>query len=102
MNLKIKMNFISNHQCYHKEGCKQVCCKKKHPVSNHICSRGWPCQASKGEEALGPLKGQCPRVEECQGGKARVGRSVDGWEGGRTTHRSSGSGDGIRGFQRGN
>jgi hypothetical protein len=29
-----------------------------------ICSRGWPCQASMGEEALGPVKAQFIRVGE--------------------------------------
>jgi hypothetical protein len=35
----------------------------------HICSRGWPGQASKGGEALGPLKAQCTSV----GGSGWVG-----------------------------
>jgi hypothetical protein len=30
--------------------------------SNRICSRGWPCWASMGGEALGPVKATCPSV----------------------------------------
>ena len=30
--------------------------------SSRICSKGWPCQASLGEEALGPVKAWCPSV----------------------------------------
>jgi hypothetical protein len=41
--------------------------------SSHMCSRGWPCWASMGGEALGPVKAQCPSVGECQGGEAGVG-----------------------------
>ena len=48
--------------------------------SNHICSRGWPCQTSVGGEALGPVKVQCPSV-----GDARAGwwEWVGGWGRGR-------------------
>lgn len=46
--------------------------------SSHICSRGWPCLASMGEEALGPVKAPCPSVGECQGGEAGVGEWVGG------------------------
>jgi hypothetical protein len=35
--------------------------------SSCICSRGWPCQASMGGEALGPLKARCPSVGEFEG-----------------------------------
>jgi hypothetical protein len=45
--------------------------------SSCICSRGWPCQASMGGEALGPVKAQCHSVGECQGGETRMG----GWMG---------------------
>jgi hypothetical protein len=41
--------------------------------SSHICSRGWPCWASMGGEALGPLKALCPSIQ------GREGRS--GWAG---------------------
>jgi hypothetical protein len=34
--------------------------------STCICSRGWPCRTSMGEEALGPVKVLCPNVGECQ------------------------------------
>jgi hypothetical protein len=51
------------------------------PRSTHgsscICSRGWPCWASMGGEALGPVKAQCPSVGGCQGGEVGVG----GWLG---------------------
>jgi hypothetical protein len=30
--------------------------------SSHKCSIGWPCRASVGEEALGPVKVECPSV----------------------------------------
>ena len=30
-----------------------------------ICSKGWPCWASMGGEALGPVKSVCPSVGEC-------------------------------------
>ena len=42
-----------------------------------IFSRGWPCQASMGEEALGPMKAQCPSKVECKGTEA----GVCGWLG---------------------
>jgi hypothetical protein len=48
--------------------------------SSRICSRGWSCRASMGEEALGSVKALCPSVEECQDQKAGVG----GWVGGVT------------------
>ena len=41
--------------------------------SSHRCSRGWPCQASIGEEALGPVKAQCLIVGECQGEEEGMG-----------------------------
>jgi hypothetical protein len=41
--------------------------------SSHIFSREWPCQASMGEEALGPVKVLCPRVRERQVQEAGVG-----------------------------
>jgi hypothetical protein len=31
-----------------------------------ICSRGWPSWSSIGEEALGPVKGLCLSIGECQ------------------------------------
>lgn len=34
-----------------------------------ICSKEYPCLISKGGKTLGPIKAQCPRVEECQGGR---------------------------------
>jgi hypothetical protein len=42
---------------------------------------------SMGEEPLGPVKAQCPRVGECQSGEA----GVDGWVG-EHPHRSTGRG----------
>jgi len=50
-----------------------------HPKSTHaltngsscICSRGWPCWASMGGEALGPAKAGSSSVGECQGREAR-------------------------------
>jgi len=44
--------------------------------STCICSRGWPCQASMGEGALGPVKVQCPCVEEFQGREVGVDQRV--------------------------
>ena len=45
--------------------------------SSHICSRGWPCRASvEGERAVGPVKGQCPRVGKCQDREVGVCRLV--------------------------
>lgn len=32
-------------------------------------SRGRPCQASVGGEALGSAQALCPTIEECQGGE---------------------------------
>jgi hypothetical protein len=45
--------------------------------SSCICNRGWPCWASMGEEAFGPVKAQCPSVGECEGREARG----SGWVG---------------------
>jgi hypothetical protein len=45
--------------------------------SSSTCSKGWPCWASMGGEALGSGKIQCPNVGECLGGEAGVG--VGGW-----------------------
>jgi hypothetical protein len=33
---------------------------------SHICSRGWPCLASVGGKALGPVKALFPSVGQCQ------------------------------------
>ena len=44
--------------------------------SSCICSRGWPCWTSKGGEALGPEKAQCPSVGEYQDREAGVGGVV--------------------------
>jgi hypothetical protein len=44
-------------------------------VSSQICSRGQPCQASMGGEALGPVKAQCSSIGECQGWEA----GLNGW-----------------------
>ena len=49
--------------------------------SSCICSRGWPCKASMGGEALGPVKAQCPSVGECQGGERGVQECMGGWMG---------------------
>jgi hypothetical protein len=59
--------------------------------SSHICSRRWACWISVEGNALGPEKDQCPSVGECRDREAGVGELV-----------SSGRGDGIWGFQRGN
>jgi hypothetical protein len=56
--------------------------------SSHMCSRGWPCQASMEGETLGLVGAQCPR-------KARV-------VGGECPHRSRGRKDGMVGFWRRN
>jgi hypothetical protein len=56
---------------------------------SRICSRRWPCLASMGEEALGPVKAQCPSVGECEDGEAGVG----GWVV-EQPHRSRGRGMG--------
>jgi len=61
-------------------------------------SRGWPCWASMGEEALGPPKTPCPSVGECQGGEVGRGR----WVGGGTLIEKKGRWDGIRGLWVGN
>jgi hypothetical protein len=45
----------------------------------YINGRGWPCWASMGGEALGPVKVQCPSVGECQGGEEGMGGCVGGW-----------------------
>jgi hypothetical protein len=52
---------------------------------SHICSRGWPCWALEGGEALGPVKAECLSVGECRGG----GR------GGEYPHTSREKGDGM-------
>jgi hypothetical protein len=59
--------------------------------SSCICSRGWPSWSSMGGEVLGPVKAPCPSVGECQGREAGVSGLVN-----------RGSGDGIRGFWKGN
>jgi hypothetical protein len=41
--------------------------------SSCICSRGWPCWSSMGEEALSPVKVLCLSIGECQAQEARVG-----------------------------
>jgi hypothetical protein len=41
--------------------------------SSCICSRGWPCWASMGGEALGLVKVRCPSVGEFQDREAGVG-----------------------------
>jgi hypothetical protein len=45
-------------------------------VANHICSRWWPCQVSMGEEALSPMRAQCPSVGEYQDQEAEMGGLV--------------------------
>jgi hypothetical protein len=53
--------------------------------SSHMCSKGWPCQASrKGGEALGSVKAQCPSVGECQDREAIVGVLVSRRKGDKT------------------
>jgi hypothetical protein len=42
---------------------------------SRICSREWPCQASMGGEAPGPVKARCPSIGKFKGGEA----GVDGW-----------------------
>ena len=49
-----------------------------------------PYWASVAEEALGPVKAQCPSVGECQGREEGVGRWV-----GEHPHRSRGRRDGM-------
>jgi hypothetical protein len=61
--------------------------------SSRICSRGWPCRASMGEEVLGPGKAQCPCVGECVGGELGVG----GWECTLIEARGGGMGWGLLG-----
>jgi hypothetical protein len=41
--------------------------------SSRLCSRGWPCWASMGEEALGPVKARCPSIGEFEVREAGVG-----------------------------
>jgi hypothetical protein len=41
--------------------------------SSCICSRGWPCQASMGGEALGPVKAQW--MPQCRGMPGQEGGS---------------------------
>jgi hypothetical protein len=55
--------------------------------SSCICSRGWLCQASVGEEALGPVKARCPSV-----GNEVEGVCWNGWVG-EHPHRSGGRGE---------
>jgi hypothetical protein len=43
--------------------------------SSYVYSRGWPCWASMGGEALGPVKTQCTNVGEWPGGGGGGGRS---------------------------
>jgi hypothetical protein len=62
--------------------------------SGHICGRGWPCWTSVGGEALSLVGVPCPSVRGCQDGKAGVGE-------GSTLIEAGGSGDGIRGFWKG-
>ena len=65
--------------------------KSKHGAtygSSPICSKGWLCQASMGEEALGPVKLDAP-VQ----GNARAGRQAQ--VGGAHPHRSRSKGDGT-------
>jgi len=42
----------------------------------YVHSRGWPCWAPMGREALGPAKVVFPRVGECQGKEAERGGRV--------------------------
>jgi hypothetical protein len=51
--------------------------------SSCICSRGFPCLASVGGQALGPVNAQCPSVGECYDREAGVGAWV-----GKAPHRS--------------
>ena len=44
--------------------------------SSYIYRRGWPCQLSKGGEAIGPVKGLYRSVGECQGQEAGVAELV--------------------------
>jgi hypothetical protein len=61
--------------------------------SSPICSRGWPCLESVGEEALGPEKAWCPNVGKCDGREVGVDRWV-----GTHHHRNRRRGDGTRCF----
>lgn len=61
--------------------------------SSGTCSRRWPCQASMGGKALGPVKARW--MPQCRGIQG------SGWVG-EHPHRSRGMGYGIRGFWRGN
>lgn len=63
--------------------------------SSCVCSRGWPCRASTGGEALGPVKAQCQSVGECQCGEAGVGGWVE-----KQSHRNRWREDGIGNFGR--
>jgi len=48
--------------------------KSTHGVTHgsiYICSRGWPCQASMGVKALGPVKGL---MSQCRGMPGQGGR----------------------------
>lgn len=60
-------------------------------VSSCICSRGCPSQPSVGEKALGLVKVLCPSIGKCQDREAGVGGLV-----------STGRGNGVGGFRRGN
>ena len=44
--------------------------------SSCICSRGWPCWTSKGEEALDPEKARCLSIGKYQDREAGVGELV--------------------------
>ena len=65
--------------------------------SSNIFRRGWSCQASMGEEALGSVEAWCPNVGKWEGREAEVG----GWMGAHS-HRSKRRGDGIEGVLGGN
>jgi hypothetical protein len=65
--------------------------------SSRICSREWPHWASVGEESLGPMKAECPSVEECEGREEGVGDWVEVHP-----HRSKRRRDKIEGFWGGN
>jgi hypothetical protein len=41
-----------------------VGCKSTHG-SSCTCNRGWPCRASLGREALGPVETRCPSIGGC-------------------------------------
>jgi hypothetical protein len=63
--------------------------------SSYICSKGWPCWASMGREAIGLVKDQFPRVGEFEGSEVGVGGGVR-----EHPHRSRGRGDRIGDVQR--